>query len=178
MAVTKPHLDHSIQVRSLPAGSRRPSGPARIGVYRLRYPCIHYSLVKDRPGNSPGPARGRLSSSNREPGNLPQSHTPVKWSRPGSNRRPPGCKPGALPIELRPRSRPKVPGRVTPGHSRPALTCRRRGPCPRSPRPPRCPQRASPGFPSAAAPDSRYPAHPNGPARIRTSDLVLIRDAL
>ena len=23
------------------------------------------------------------------------------WTRPGSNRRPPGCKPGALPAELR-----------------------------------------------------------------------------
>ena len=28
-----------------------------------------------------------------------------KWSRSGSNRRPPGCKPGALPAELRPRGR-------------------------------------------------------------------------
>ena len=28
----------------------------------------------------------------------------VKWRRPGSNRQPPGCKPGALPIELRPRA--------------------------------------------------------------------------
>src|SRR5208337_2979507 len=26
-----------------------------------------------------------------------------EWRRPGSNRQPPGCKPGALPIELRPR---------------------------------------------------------------------------
>src|SRR5208337_2664840 len=26
----------------------------------------------------------------------------VKWRRAGSNRQPPGCKPGALPIELRP----------------------------------------------------------------------------
>ena len=27
----------------------------------------------------------------------------IEWRRPGSNRRPPGCKPGALPVELRPR---------------------------------------------------------------------------
>ena len=26
----------------------------------------------------------------------------MNWSRAGSNRQPPGCKPGALPIELRP----------------------------------------------------------------------------
>src|SRR4051812_17941707 len=29
-----------------------------------------------------------------------------EWSGPGSNRRPPGCKPGALPAELPPRLRP------------------------------------------------------------------------
>ncbi len=27
----------------------------------------------------------------------------IEWRRPGSNRQPPGCKPGALPVELRPR---------------------------------------------------------------------------
>ena len=31
--------------------------------------------------------------------------TVAEWRRPGSNRRPPGCKPGALPTELRPRSK-------------------------------------------------------------------------
>src|SRR5262245_5412260 len=30
---------------------------------------------------------------------------PLKWRRPGSNRQPPPCKGGALPIELRPRDR-------------------------------------------------------------------------
>ena len=32
---------------------------------------------------------------------------PVRWSVPGSNRRPPACKAGALPAELTPRAAPK-----------------------------------------------------------------------
>ena len=32
----------------------------------------------------------------------------LKWRRPGSNRQPPGCKPGAFPIELRPRIRRSI----------------------------------------------------------------------
>jgi hypothetical protein len=44
------------------------------------------------------------------------------WSRTGSNRRPPACKAGALPTELRPR-----PARPAPqGACRPALSCCRR----------------------------------------------------
>ncbi len=31
-----------------------------------------------------------------------------QWSRAGSNRQPPGCKPGALPVELRPRKSPQL----------------------------------------------------------------------
>ncbi len=37
------------------------------------------------------------------------------WRRSDSNRRPPGCKPGALPVELRPRARARLP---TPRHSK------------------------------------------------------------
>jgi hypothetical protein len=39
--------------------------------------------------------------------------TSVQWSGPGSNRRPPGCKPGALPAELPPRGCAKVNGSPT-----------------------------------------------------------------
>ena len=35
----------------------------------------------------------------------------VLWSQPGSNRRPPACKAGALPAELRPRS-PRIQGKA------------------------------------------------------------------
>src|SRR5688500_922501 len=39
------------------------------------------------------------------------------WRRPGSNRQPPACKAGALPIELRPRERmTKSEWRMTNGH--------------------------------------------------------------
>ena len=34
--------------------------------------------------------------------------TSLHWSRPGSNRQPPGCKPGALPVELQPRCLPNT----------------------------------------------------------------------
>ena len=37
------------------------------------------------------------------------------WTRPGSNRRPPGCKPGALPAELRAQLQtPKHARQITP----------------------------------------------------------------
>lgn len=36
---------------------------------------------------------------------IPKIYSRVKWSRAGSNRQPPGCKPGALPVELRPRKK-------------------------------------------------------------------------
>src|SRR3954452_12530074 len=38
------------------------------------------------------------------------SERTYEWRRPGSNRQPPGCKPGALPIELRPRGLARGPG--------------------------------------------------------------------
>src|SRR3954449_9195510 len=41
----------------------------------------------------------------------PEIASRKRWSQPGSNRRPPGCKPGALPTELWPRGRTIV-GRV------------------------------------------------------------------
>ena len=43
-----------------------------------------------------------------------------KWRRPGSNRQPPPCKGGALPIELRPRG-------LKPGKSEPAKRGKRAG---------------------------------------------------
>jgi hypothetical protein len=51
---------------------------------------------------------GRLGSVGRpDPERLSPSPSPVwglrEWRRPGSNRQPPACKAGALPIELRPR---------------------------------------------------------------------------
>ena len=42
--------------------------------------------------------------------------TPSHWSRPGSNRQPPGCKPGALPVELQPRCLPNT-GQCRPSRS-------------------------------------------------------------
>ena len=47
----------------------------------------------------PFPVRPLIGS----PGNRASPHSCVEWwRRPDSNRRPPGCKPGALPTELRP----------------------------------------------------------------------------
>jgi hypothetical protein len=48
-------------------------------------------------------------------------NSPSHWSRPGSNRQPPRCKRGALPVELRPRGLRQV----TPGHIHRGLSSRR-----------------------------------------------------
>src|SRR6185369_9650808 len=42
------------------------------------------------------------------------------WRRADSNRRPPGCKPGALPAELRPRRSDSRPGRIRRGQAAPS----------------------------------------------------------
>jgi hypothetical protein len=75
----------------------------------------------ERPGCHPGALAIKKPGNLRENRALLQLHVPpcgqtrnsgqmtereilvvVKWRRAGSNRQPPGCKPGALPIELRP----------------------------------------------------------------------------
>ena len=74
-----------------------------------------------------------------------------QWRRPGSNRQPPACKAGALPIELRPRD--LFVARIS------SLVSRRQTPLARY--------------------EPRTPSHEsNGPGKSRTSDLTLIRGAL
>src|ERR1700693_2402612 len=116
-----------------------------------------------------------------------------QWSQPGSNRRPPACKAGALPTELWPRPaefnrRSRSPsedaartrddhGRVCPGETRAfprAHLLRRRArprgrPRRRTPRsPPRGPRRsADPRHGARAAPRLLAPARAAGPLRVR-----------
>ena len=48
-------------------------------------------------------------------GYFPFDLSPILWRRPGSNRQPPACKAGALPVELRPRM--LTPVAYAPGSS-------------------------------------------------------------
>ncbi len=98
------------------------------------------------------------------------------WSRPGSNRQPLPCKGSALPVELRPRSSREPGDRLaaTAAASTPAAARRRPGRknqqhTQRNQRPP---------VRHGTTPIGRSPDRPDGPDKIRTCDLVLIRDAL
>ena len=85
------------------------------------------SLLLFPAGTERRPGHVRRSSANRQPSGLrivgavpraegrsrsgPGGARPwwCKWRRPGSNRQPPACKAGALPVELRPRLGPREP---------------------------------------------------------------------
>lgn len=125
-------------------------------------------------------ARQSNPNAGPKPGRKPLTDTRIGeiWSRPGSNRRPPGCKPGALPIELRPRlnqrpARSRLaaslrPSASTTPHHRDRERCQKQTKQQQN-RPIRHP-----------VPDFHPRQQPGdiGPDKIRTCDLVLIRDAL
>ncbi len=71
-----------------------------------------YGRPKGRPHQPHRIARAR-SRRPQEPFTAP------RWRRSDSNRRPPGCKPGALPVELRPRVRARLhrSPRIPKGHA-------------------------------------------------------------
>ena len=54
-------------------------------------------------GSQKEPNPGRKGLTNNCPAHQQPRTTKIWWSRTGSNRRPPACKAGALPTELRPR---------------------------------------------------------------------------
>ena len=87
------------------------------------------------------------------------------WSRRGSNPLPPGCKPGALPTELRPQAE-QLSAAILPGAS-PALAAQLQ----RQPQP-------QENKKSDLTDSHRARCSPNGPGRSRTYDLVVISDAL
>lgn len=133
----------------------------RLSVPRLSGPRPQLSGCRFRPTAGPGVHRRVVE--NKESS---RSFCILQiWSRAGSNRQPPGCKPGALPVELRPRK---------------WLSAISLQPYPWGPG--RDWTRLADSSAVAAiwpiAHSRRLIAPPNGPARIRTSDLVLIRDAL
>lgn len=119
--------------------------------------------------------------------------SPLHWSRPGSNRQPLACKASALPIELRPRS-PAFAGQTVPIPGNPktaARTAKRKQPTrlrtlsrSQALSPPSTASRSTGTLPQAEStnPDasSRHPSGPlpTGPGWSRTSDLVVISDAL
>ena len=77
---------------------RRPTAPGQRRLPRRRDRCRNAFLLCDET-TEPG-APGRRADPRRGPAPM---HDRREWRRPGSNRRPPACKAGALPAELRPR---------------------------------------------------------------------------
>ena len=96
-----------------------------------------------------------------------------KWRRPGSNRQPPACKAGALPIELRPQISPSVTDTPAPVKVRPVEV---RIPGTHGNWGNGCDGKASSfcGFEH----ERHGERGGSGRTKIRTSDLVVISDAL
>ena len=96
--------------RRLPTGRTRtktPTPPEHFDTLRVvwseKLPFAGYSVVKEPPSPvaiSPRGATGTKTAEEPPPGFPGQKRS--WWRIPGSNRRPPGCKPGALPAELIP----------------------------------------------------------------------------
>ena len=84
-------LARSYAMGSRPSSHRDENAGGRFGANRV----VH-SATRHRPSRGSRPGRGGPSG-RRE------------WRRPGSNRQPPACKAGALPVELRPRLGPREP---------------------------------------------------------------------
>ena len=64
------------------------------------------------------PHRSRTTTTTSPPTRT--AHSPQGWRRTGSNRRPPACKAGALPAELRPRNSPQTPSPICSSSCKPA----------------------------------------------------------
>ena len=84
--------------------------------------------VPETPTKTPHPASVSVRASNST-----HQQPPTPWRRTESNRRPPACKAGALPIELRPRSTKPVSCRAKVSKARGAAPRPRWGPRPQAP---------------------------------------------
>jgi hypothetical protein len=96
---------------SVPCDKPRPS--AHVPAAQVLRLCVGIMLGPWSPNNS---SLYDVKQNRRKAKSLPQTlflrmnpttRSPVWWSRTGSNRRPPACKAGALPAELR----PLIPGK-------------------------------------------------------------------
>lgn len=152
----------------------------------ITYPL--YSIVKEHALSNPFGLVGdwKLESSASPPYFPVSSLTFSIWSRPGSNRQPLACKASALPIELRPRFAAPGNRRSRPAPKDSSAESRSAAAFRSSPSALYSEDDQEQGGDSKQRPlapvhDSTFrPGQPfvTGPDKIRTCDLVLIRDAL